>query len=109
MRDLGFVVHPLFEVYGGEAEQTTKDPDWIADSAREGWACLCRDKLRHARERETVTIHSARIFRVAKSARTAEEQTALIRKHIVKIERLARKPGPYIYRIEWSDVVKVYP
>jgi PIN like domain len=109
LRKHGFIVHPLYEVYGEDAEQGVKDPDWIKDSARNGWPCICRDKLRHSDERAAVEEHAARIFRVTKSAINADQQIELILKHITKIERLARKPGPYIYRIERSNVVRVYP
>ena len=107
MRDLGFVVHPIFEVY--TEEQLVKDPEWIADSARNGWVCLCRDKLRHKAERDSVERHKGRIFRVAKVAINAELQIQFIQTNIHKIVRQAHKPGPYIYRIDRKDIERVWP
>lgn len=109
LTQMGFVVHPLYVVYGPEAEQSKEDPDWIPDAAKRGWVILCRDKLRHEGERPAIEKSKARVFRVGRSARNADEQIVYIKNNIQTIVRRAQHPGPYIYRIDRKGLEKVYP
>jgi len=108
VREMGFVVHPLYEVYP-DAEEGTEDPDWIADSAARGWIVLCRDKLRHPGERPAIERHRARVFRVARSAKNSDQQIEYIGNNIHRITQRARRPGPFIYRIDRNRIEKMWP
>ena len=51
----------------------------------------------------------ARIFRIAESALKATEQLEYVQANIHRIERWARKDGPFICRIDRDGIEKVYP
>lgn len=108
IRDLGYTVHAMFEVYP-ETEESEKDPDWIREQSELGRVLLCRDYLRHPGEREAVEEHRARMFRVGRSAKNAEGQIRYIQNNINRIEQRSRKPGPYIYRVDEKRIEKVFP
>jgi hypothetical protein len=49
------------------------------------------------------------VFRVAASAKTAEEQIRNLKNNINWIEQRAQKPGPFIDRVDERGVRRVYP
>lgn len=102
---MGFRVHTLWDVYGPQREQALGDDEWISDSATNGWICLTRDELRI--HRETILRSGARIFRLGRGARTAADQIAWIRTNLGRIERAARRPGPYVYVIRERAIERV--
>jgi PIN like domain len=108
IRDLGYKVVAMFQEYP-DTEESERDPDWIREQTRKGRVLVCRDKMRHTDEKETVKRESARMFRVASSAKNAEEETRYLGININRIEQRSRKPGPYIYRVEEKRIVKVFP
>lgn len=107
LREMGFTVHTLWEVYGPQREQDLGDGEWISDSADNGWVCLTRDELRI--HRETILRSGARIFRLGRAARTATDQIAWIRTNLSRIERAARGPRPYVYVIRERTIERVLP
>jgi PIN like domain len=109
LRERGYSVVTLFEVYGEEAEQGTKDPEWIKDCAANGWIALCRDRLRHKGERPLIEKHGTKVFRVAAKARTGPEQIQFVINNIHRIMQRARWPGPFIDRVEEHRVERVWP
>lgn len=108
LRDLGYTVHPMFEVYP-KTEQSEQDPDWIREQTEAGRVLICRDQLRHPGEKEAVLEHGARMFRVARSAKNGVEQGDYLSNNINRIVQRARKPGPYIYRVDRNGIEKVFP
>jgi hypothetical protein len=109
LKEMGFVVHTLFDVYGKDAEQGTKDPEWIKDCGTRGWVALCRDKLRHPGERTTIERYGTRVFSIGRSARNADRQIDYLRANINRIVKQARKPGPYIYRVDRDRIERLWP
>lgn len=109
LREQGHEVKTLFEVYGREAEQGTQDPEWIKDCVANGWVALTRDKLRHPGERELIVAHGAKVFRVAKKARTGPDQIRFVLSNLNRIVQRSRKPGPFIYRIDEKRVTRIWP
>lgn len=109
LRDMGLVVHTMYEVYGAAIEQSKEDPDWISDASTRGWVILSRDKLRRKGERPAIVASRARVFRVARAAKNANEQVRYIRNNIAVILRRSKQEGPFIYRIDENDVEKVFP
>jgi hypothetical protein len=106
---MGFVVHTLHDVFGRDAEQGTTDPDWIATCAEHGWVAISRDRLRHPGERDAVERHRAKVFRIARSARTGDEMIACLTANIHRIVQASRKPGPFIYRVDRTRIERVWP
>lgn len=108
LRDLGFVARALFEEYP-DKEESERDPDWIREQTMLGRVLVCRDKLRHPGEKDAVIEHSARMFRVANSAKNGDKQAEYLANNIHRIVQRSRKPGPYIYRVDRVGITKVFP
>lgn len=104
---MGFTVHTLWDVYGSRREQTLGDDEWIKESAKRGWVCLTRDELRT--HRQTILDVRARIFRVGRGARTAEEQIEWIRRNANRIVLASRREGPFVYVIREKRIERVVP
>lgn len=50
LRDLGFVVHTLADVYGERRAQGILDSEWIERAGHENWAILTKDdRIRYRR------------------------------------------------------------
>jgi hypothetical protein len=107
IRDAGYPVQTIHEVYGSRKAQWVQDPRWIRRCANEQWVAITRDYL--TIWRGVICEDAVRIFRVARSAETEDEQAEYVAENMAKITRLARKPGPYVYRIDRNDVEKVFP
>jgi hypothetical protein len=104
---MGYEVHTLYDVYGAEAEQGTKDPEWIRDCGKNGRVVVCRDKLRHDNEKELVKEHGTKVFRIARSAKNADQMIAYLQTNKHRIVQASRKRGPFIYRVEANSIVPI--
>ena len=68
LREAGFLVHTLPEIYGSEeAAQQAEDTDWIAKAGERGWGALTKDRniRRITIEREALAVHRVPLFALA--------------------------------------------
>ena len=107
LRDLGYECQSIYDVYGLQQAQYVDDPDWIRRCAVEQWIAITRDYLRLWRH--VICEDHVRIFRVARSAETEDEQVEYVRMNIGKIVQRARHRGPYVYRVDPKDVKLYFP
>ncbi|MGI8795836.1 MAG: hypothetical protein ACR2IR_04495 [Acidimicrobiia bacterium] len=100
LRGAGRIVHTLAEVFGSREESVT-DEEWIARAGAEGWVVLTKDKRIRTKqaEREVVRRHRVRLFCVTKGGLTGDDQAQRLVDNLARIERVARRPGPYIYAV----------
>ncbi len=67
LREAGYTVHTLAEVFGESEAQLVTDENWIALAGGHGWAALTKDSRIRQRpaERDAVTTHDVLLFALA--------------------------------------------
>ncbi|WP_445929601.1 hypothetical protein [Mycobacterium tuberculosis] len=82
---------------------------WIAMTAECGWIGFHKDAniRRNAVERRTVLDTGARLFCVPRADILAEQVAARYIASLAAIARAARFPGPFIYTVHPSKIVRV--
>lgn len=108
LRELGYTVHRMVDEYP-TTEESVRDPDWIREQTEKGRVLLTRDKLRHPGEKDAVEEAGARMFRIGRNAKNAEEQARYLGNNINRIEQRSRRPGPYIYRVDENGIERTFP
>lgn len=111
LRERGWILFPMYEVYGHIIAQNLDDPPWIEDAARNGLAILTADKkLRYVTaERETVEREKARVFCLHSGTLLASEMINCFENNRSRIERAWHKPGPYIYKVYENSIDQWWP
>jgi len=91
----------LAEHYGVPADERVDDVTWLADSARQGWVVLMKDKniRRRPAEKAAVQQHAARCFCITRGDLTAEEMGKRIITNIGAMATACTDPGPFIYAL----------
>lgn len=98
LRNIGWSVRALFEVYGETEEEKVADERWITEATASGWVLLMKDESIRMKpaERDAILAARARAFVVTNQAingqRLAEHY--VVNQH--RIVQRCRKPGPYI-------------
>lgn len=89
--------------------QSVSDHKWIAMTAECGWIGFHKDAniRRNAVERRTVLDTGARLFCVPRADILAEQVAARYIASLAAIARAARFPGPFIYTVHPSKIVRV--
>ena len=91
----------LADVYGDDEAQKTPDTQWIADSAKYGYAVFTTNpnilKVKH--EVEALRQHGAKVFCIAKPDGTRETRAYIYGRHILNILRRMKRPGPCFWRL----------
>lgn len=111
LRDLGFVVHTLADIYGERRAQEVEDQEWIERAGREGWVVLTKDdRIRYRKvERDAFVAAKLRVFCLTTAKLRANEQTARFVNNINRILQRLRKPGPYIYGVYEKRLERIWP
>lgn len=109
LRDAGFRLATMREHYGETQAQSVSDHKWIAMTAECGWIGFHKDAniRRNAVERRTVLDTGARLFCVPRADILAEQVAARYIASLAAIARAARFPGPFIYTVHPSKIVRV--
>lgn len=103
-------VVPMHEVYPHDG-QRIKDTDWLALAGAEGWAVFTQDARiwQNLDERAAVQDHGVRVFCLGMQQATAVQKGVCYGRHILRIARRARRPGPCFWRIYPERVDKLAP
>ncbi|WP_042508389.1 hypothetical protein [Mycobacterium tuberculosis] len=104
-----FRLTTMREHYGETQAQSVSDHKWIAMTAECGWIGFHKDAniRRNAVERRTVLDTGARLFCVPRADILAEQVAARYIASLAAIARAARFPGPFIYTVHPSKIVRV--
>ena len=101
LRVFGFNVLTLHDVYGNDG-QHVEDTVWIADAAKNGYIVFTANPtmvaVRH--EMQAVHNHGAKIFCIANAQQTRDGRAMIFGRHILRIVRRARRPGPCFWRLD---------
>ena len=107
LRRLGYDVHTLADVYGERRAQEVTDETWIGRAGRENWVVLTKDDS--PAELEAFVEADLRVFCLTTAKLRKDEQTARFVNNINRIVQRASKPGPYIYAVYESRLVRIWP
>lgn len=111
LRDRGWSVRTLHEVYGARDEKV-QDVEWLARCGKEGWVALCKDtRIRYrTAERDAVIAHGVRLFVLTNGNLTGPQQVARFVDNERRIlEECATHPGPFIDVVHSTRIERLYP
>jgi hypothetical protein len=102
LRDAGFVVHPIYEVWPSPKHQFVADPEWIRHCGEKNWIVVTGDKrIENVPEnRQAVIDAKAKVFLVNDSNSHPEEwAAAVIVGHYKMQEIIDGNLGPFFVNI----------
>jgi hypothetical protein len=89
-------IRPWYEHFAGK-----DDVEWLPAIGERGWILLTKDKdiRRRPLEIEAILNAGVRAFVLTATELRREEQSEILLKAMPKIQRICRRPGPFIYNI----------
>jgi len=101
----------MAEVYGEIVAQGLDDPPWITDATAMGHLILTKDfnSLRYEEPFQTVQSVRARVFALSNAQLLGPQQLQCFLDNKARILRVARLPGPYIYKVYRDHIVRAWP
>lgn len=99
IRDRGFSVLSMADVYLEGKDQRVTDPDWIIRANLEGWIVLTKDYAIIRDHVDVLSKTTLRVFALNNANLTGAQMVDRILRNLNRIIRLANKPGPYVYAI----------
>jgi hypothetical protein len=110
LRRAGWTVRTHHEVYG-DRDQEIEDIEWLELCGREGWPALTMDRRIRYRPAEIAAVrrYSVRLFALTSGNLTAADQAARFIRNEVRIEAACAQPGPFMYAVHASRIVRIFP
>lgn len=111
LREAGYVVRTLRELYGENVAQSLPDVVWIARSAEEGWVCFSKDKKfrqNQSVEQRAAIEHRARVFVLPRAYMTEAQQIERFVRNRFRIALRSNQPGPRVWRVDENRVSHRY-
>ena len=108
LRASGLRLVTLAEHYGVPRDETVEDVEWLRLAGRQGWVVLMKDKgiRRNPRERAVVRAYSVRCFCLTRQGLESSEMARRFLDSIDAITEACRSPGPFIYAVEETRIVR---
>ena len=108
LRASGLRLVTLAEHYGVPRDETVEDVEWLRLAGRQGWVVLMKDKgiRRNPRERAVVHAYSVRCFCLTRQGLKSSEMARRFLDSIDAITEACRSPGPFIYAVEETRIVR---
>jgi hypothetical protein len=109
LRSAGISLITLAEHYGMPADEDVDDTTWIRDAAAQGWILFMKDEQirRRPAERQALVENNARCFCLANGNLRADAMAGLYVAHWSQIVVAAAEPGPFLYSIRATGMVRV--
>jgi hypothetical protein len=110
LREAGFDLLTLADVYGEAEAQRSHDEVWLAYAGEHDLVVLgADDRIRYrAHERNAMSGGALRSFTIKNAQITGEVAASWYVKHQHRILRLCRKPGPYVYGVYEDRVERLW-
>ncbi len=110
LRQAGWTVRTHLEFYGGR-DQDVEDVEWLEVCGREGWPALTMDRRIRYRPVEAAAIrrHRVKAFALTSGNLTAAEQAERFLRNGRRIEAACEDPGPFLYAVHATQIVRVFP
>jgi hypothetical protein len=118
LRDAGWLVRTMAEVYGEVPGQGLDDPPWLEECGTRGWVALTKDKSilrkqpggRLSPQLEAIRAGRVCVFVLMNQDLSGGDQAATYRRHERKIMNIVdSRPGPWVYGIYPTGLVEVWP
>ncbi|WP_276509370.1 hypothetical protein [Cellulomonas hominis] len=106
LRTFGFNVLTLRDVYPDDG-QHIPDTEWLRDSARHGYIVFTANPaiISVEHERAALLEHGAKVFCIANAQQTRDGRALIFGRHLLRILRRARRPGPCFWRLRPDDTI----
>ena len=109
IRERGYRVLPMVEVYPGGADQRVTDDEWIRRASDEGWIALTKDYSIIRDHAVALVASTLRVFALSNANLTGP---AMAERYAVNLDRIvqrAAKPGPYVYVVTAAGLDRRWP
>lgn len=110
LRRAGWNVRTHLEVYG-DRDQNVEDIEWLALCGREGWPALTMDRRIRYRPAEISALrrHFVKAFALTSGNLTAAAQAERFVRNGPRIHAACADPGPFLYAVQATQVVRIFP
>ena len=109
LRDRGYEVFAMVDVYSNGEDQRLPDEDWMIRAATEGWVALTKDYSIIRDHLDTLASTTLRVFSLNNANLTGQEMAERFTRHLNRIVQQAAKPGPYLYVIGSRGLERRWP
>jgi len=109
IRERGYGVLPMADVYPDGEDQRLPDDDWILRAAAEGWVALTKDYSIIRDHIDTLASTTLRVFSLNNANLTGPQMAGRFERHLNRIVQRASKPGPYLYVIGSDGLERRWP
>ena len=110
LRDAGWQVATMDEVYGADQSQLVQDIEWIRDQTAAGYCLLTKDtRIAHdPAEAEAIWMSDARVVTLTSAKITAATMVERLLKHSETIHSWARSvPPPFVLGVSATRIRRV--
>ena len=109
LRDAGWKLRTLAEVYGVPNDETINDPAWLRLAGEQGWAVLMKDeKVRYrAAELHALIAGDVRTFCLTSGNLPAEEMARCLLRHQAQIWKACADQGPFVYAVSVREIRRI--
>jgi hypothetical protein len=109
LRAGGVELITLAEHYGIPADESVEDVEWIAETASRGWIAFMKDARirRRPAEQDAIRHHAARCFCLSNANLRSAEMAEQYLRNLPRIAWACRQPGPFIYAVRASGIVRL--
>ncbi len=110
LRQAGWIIRTHGEVYG-DRDQSVEDIEWLERCGREDWAALTMDRRIRYRPAEIAAVrrHRVKAFALTSGNLTATEQAERFLRNGRRIEIACAQPGPFLYAVHATQIVRIFP
>jgi hypothetical protein len=111
LREAGWDLVTLAELYGVPEDERVADPEWIREAALRGWPILMKDKrIRYRRaEIDAVIQYRARCFVITKGDLSSADMASRFLGLRPAILDVVVTSGPYIYAVQSDRLDRLFP
>lgn len=109
LRDDGWELHTLAEVFGVPKDETVSDVEWLTLAGANGWPVLMKDQRIRYRSAEVGALidSSVRAFVLTSRNLTAREMARAFITHKSRIHAEALKPGSALFAVTTSSIREI--
>lgn len=109
IRQRGYEVLPMVDVYPGGADQWISDDEWIVNASDQNWIALTKDYAIIRDHSAALTTSTLRVFALNNAHLTGPQMADRYNDNLNRILLRARKPGPYVYVVNASGIELRWP
>lgn len=111
LRAAGLDVITLADHYGEQHAQQVPDEQWLSLAGQNDWIVLHKDDRIRRRPAELAAIQAnrVRVFCITNANLTGPQMAERYLANLERIERAARRDGPYVYGVYEQTIIRLWP